>query len=91
MSNVISLEDHPKAQAAGWASAREREAIAAELSDLMDRIRAAAARITGLPGEPLQVQQAAQHLLDAITAIERAADRLAADPGNAPPRGNSEA
>jgi hypothetical protein len=90
MSNVISLEDHPKAQATGWASARERDAIAAELTHLMDRIRAAAARIAALSGEPIQVQQTAQCLLDAITAMERAADRLTADPGTAPSGGNSE-
>ena len=75
MSNVIPLaprlkQGHPPAAEA------ERAALAADLIDLIERVRELTEHVAGLPGPPLQIQQTAQQLLDAGTAIERAVDSL---------------
>jgi hypothetical protein len=56
--------------------AEERAALAADLIDLIERVREVTERVVALPGPTLQVQQTAQQLLDAGTALERAVDSL---------------
>jgi hypothetical protein len=77
MSNVIPFSSRKQRQQAAGASAdEERAALAESLIDLMDRVREATARAAALPGPCLQVEQTAQHLLDASTALEQAMDAL---------------
>ncbi|NBJ09568.1 hypothetical protein [Microvirga arsenatis] len=76
MSNVIPLAPRLKPGRASTADAEERAALAAELIDLIERVRELTEHVAGLPGPALQVQQTAQHLLDAGTALERAVDSL---------------
>lgn len=56
--------------------AEERAELAADLIDLIERIREATEHVAGLPGPALTVQQTAQHLLDAGTALERALETV---------------
>jgi hypothetical protein len=77
MSNVIPFSLRPKRQAPAGASAdEERAALAADLIALIDQVRDLTGRVAALPGPTLQVEQTAQHLLDAATALECATDTL---------------
>jgi hypothetical protein len=77
MSNVIPFSSRKHRQQASDASAdEERAALAGALVDLMDRVREATARAAALSGPSLQIEQTAQHLLDAATSIEEAMDAL---------------
>jgi hypothetical protein len=51
-------------------------ALAADLIELIERVREATEHAVALAGPSLCVQQTAQHLLDASTALERAVDTL---------------
>jgi inactivated superfamily I helicase len=77
MSNVIPFSSRKqRQQAAGASIDEERAALAGNLIDLMDRVREATALAAALKGPSLQVEQTAQHLLDAATALEEAMDAL---------------
>ncbi len=76
MSNVIPLAPRLKPGRTAAVEAEERAALAADLIDLIDRVRDLTEHVAGLPGPPLQIQQTAQQLLDAGTALERAVDSL---------------
>jgi hypothetical protein len=77
MSNVIPFSSRKHRQHASDASAdEERAALAGALVDLMDRVREATARAAALSGPSLQIEQTAQHLLDAATSIEEAMEAL---------------
>ena len=76
MSNVIPLAPRLKPGRPAAAEAEERAALAADLIDLIDRVRDLTEHVAGLPGPALQIQQTAQQLLDAGTALERAVDSL---------------
>jgi hypothetical protein len=77
MSNVIPFSSRKSRQRPADISAgEERAALAADLIDLIDRVREATARAAALPGPSLLVEQTAQHLLDAATALEQATDAL---------------
>ncbi len=76
MSNVIPLAPRLKPGRSPAAEAEERAALAADLIDLIERVRDLTEHVAGLPGSPLQIQQTAQQLLDAGTALERAVDSL---------------
>jgi hypothetical protein len=76
MSNVIPLAPRLKPGRSVAAEAEERAALAAELIDLIEQVRSLTEHVAGLPGPPLQIQQTAQQLLDAGTALERAVDSL---------------
>jgi hypothetical protein len=76
MSNVIPLAPRLKPGRSAHAEAEERAALAADLIDLIERVRDLTEHVAGLPGPPLQIQQTAQQLLDAGTALERAVDSL---------------
>ena len=77
MSNVIPFSSRKKQQASAGASAEEeRAALAAELIEMIDQVRELTGRVAGLPGPTLQVEQTAQNLLDAATALECATDAL---------------
>ncbi len=76
MSNVIPLAPRLKPGRPAAVEAEERAALAADLIDLIDRVREMTEQVASLSGPTLQVQQTAQHLLDAGTALERAVDSL---------------
>jgi hypothetical protein len=76
MSNVIPLAPRLKPGRSPAAEAEERAALAADLIELIDRVRELTEHAASLPGPPLQIQQTAQQLLDAGTALERAVDSL---------------
>ncbi|MBB4038625.1 hypothetical protein GGR34_000254 [Microvirga flocculans] len=76
MSNVIFLAPRQKPEQPAAAEAEERAALAAELIGLIERVRELTEKAAALPGPTLQIQQTAQHLLDAGTALERAVDSL---------------
>ena len=76
MSNVIPLAPRLKPGRSVAAEAEERAALAADLIDLIERVRELTEHVADLPGPPLQIQQTAQQLLDAGTALERAVDSL---------------
>ncbi len=76
MSNVIPLAPRLKPGRSPVAEAEERAALAADLIELIERVRDLTEHVAGLPGPPLQIQQTAQQLLDAGTALERAVDSL---------------
>jgi len=76
MSNVIPLAPRLKPGRSAHAEAGERAALAADLIELIERVRDLTEHVAGLPGPPLQIQQTAQQLLDAGTALERAVDSL---------------
>lgn len=75
MSNVIPFSARVKV-AAPAAAAEERAALAAELIELVQQVRNAAEHAAGLAGPSLRIEQTAQHLLDAVTALERATETL---------------
>ncbi len=76
MSNVIPLAPRLKQGQPPVAEAEDRAALAAELIDLIERVRDLTEYVAALPGSALQIQQTAQQLLDAGTALERAVDCL---------------
>ncbi len=76
MSNVIPFSSRTKLQPAATGAAEERAALAADLIDLIERVRDITERAAVLAGPPLRVEQTAQHILDAATALERATDAL---------------
>ena len=76
MSNVIPLAPRLKQGRSSAVEVEERAALAAELIELIDRVRDLTDHVAGLPGPALQIQQTAQQLLDAGTALERAVDSL---------------
>lgn len=76
MSNVIPLVPRLKQGRPPAAEAEERAALAADLIELIERVRELTEHVASLPGPPLQIQQTAQQLLDAGTALERAVDSL---------------
>jgi hypothetical protein len=76
MSNVIPLAPRLKPGRSPAAEAEERAALAADLIELIERVRDLTEHVADLPGPPLQIQQTAQQLLDAGTALERAVDSL---------------
>jgi len=76
MSNVIPLAPRLKPGRSANADAEERAALAADLIELIERVRELTEHVADLPGPPLQIQQTAQQLLDAGTALERAVDSL---------------
>lgn len=76
MTNVIPLAPRLKQDRFAAAEAGERAALAADLVDLIGQVRELTERVASLSGPSLQVQQTAQQLLDASTALERAVDTL---------------
>lgn len=77
MSNVIPFSSRKKQLVpAGASGEEERAALTAELIEMIDQVRELTGRVAALPGPALQVEQTAQHLLDAATALECAADAL---------------
>jgi hypothetical protein len=79
MTNVVSLDCHKARRDDSALSGRDRAALAAGLVDLIERVRAATDRAAVLSGPPLQIEQTAQYLLDALSALEAAADALTDD------------
>jgi hypothetical protein len=76
MSNVIPLAPRLKQAKASASVVEERVALAAELIDLIERVRETTEHVAVLSGPSLEIQQTAQHLLDAGTALERAVESL---------------
>jgi hypothetical protein len=76
MSNVIPLAPRLKKGRPSAIEAEERAALAADLIDLIERVREVTEQVAAFPGPALQVQQTAQHLLDSGTALERAVESL---------------
>ncbi|WP_243369456.1 hypothetical protein [Microvirga solisilvae] len=76
MSNIIPLAPRLKQAKAPASEAEERAALAADLIDLVERVREMTEHVAALSGPSLQIQQTAQHLLDAGTALERAVESL---------------
>lgn len=77
MTNVISLQGRLNVNPRGPEDQdRARAAVVAELTELLERLRRSAEHAACLSGPTLQVQRSAQHILDAMTALERAADDL---------------
>ncbi|MCB5174987.1 MULTISPECIES: hypothetical protein [Microvirga] len=77
MSNVIPFSSRSRQQTpAATPAEEERAALAADLIEMIDRVRELTERVVALPGPGLQVEQTAQHLLDAATALECATEAL---------------
>ena len=76
MSNVIPLAPRLKKGRPSVIEAEERAALAADLIDLIERVREVTEQVAAFSGPALQVQQTAQHLLDSGTALERAVESL---------------
>lgn len=80
MTNVIPFTARRKQeQPAVSPDDEERAALAATLIDLIAQVREVAERTTALTGPSLRVEQTAQHLLDAVTALECAVETLTED------------
>ncbi|MXQ14729.1 hypothetical protein [Microvirga makkahensis] len=76
MSNVIPLAPRLKQARSSATEAEERAALAADLIDLIERVRDVTEHVATLSGPSLSIQQTAQQLLDAGTALERAVETL---------------
>lgn len=76
MTNVIPFAPRLRQEQPAAAEAEERAALAADLIDLIERVRDVTEHVTALPGPSRHIEQTAQHLLDAATALERAVDTL---------------
>jgi len=76
MSNIIPLAPRLKQAKASVSEVEERVALAADMIDLIERVRDLTEHVAALPGPSLRIQQTAQHLLDAGTALERAVESL---------------
>lgn len=76
MSNVIPLAPRLKQARSAVTEAEERAALAADLIDLIERVRDVTEHVAALSGPSLPIQQTAQQLLDAGTALERAVETL---------------
>jgi hypothetical protein len=76
MSNIIPLAPRLKRAKTSASEAEERAALAADLIDLVERVREMTEHVAALSGPSLQIQQTAQQLLDAGTALERAVESL---------------
>jgi len=79
MSNVIPFAPRLKQGQPAATEAEERAALAADLIDLVERVREMTERVAALPGPSLQIEQTAQNLLDAGTSLERAVEALTED------------
>ena len=80
MTNVIPFTARRKQeQPAVSPDDEERAALAATLIDLIAQVREAAGQATSLGGPALQVEHTAQHLMDAVTALECAVEALTED------------
>lgn len=76
MTNVIPLAPRLKQGSSAAGKVEERATLAADLIDLIERVRAMTEHVAALEGPALQVHQTAQHLLDAGTALEQAVESL---------------
>jgi len=76
MSNVIPLAPRLRQAKPTASEAEERAALAADLIDLIERVREVTEHVAALPGPSLRIQETAQQLLDAGTALERAVESL---------------
>ncbi|MGO4387472.1 hypothetical protein AB4Y85_08050 [Microvirga sp. 2YAF29] len=76
MTNVIPLTPRLKQGRPAAGEAEERAALAADLIDLIERVRTMTEHVATLSGPTLQIHQTAQQLLDAGTALERAVESL---------------
>ncbi|HZH10506.1 MAG TPA: hypothetical protein VEZ24_09055 [Microvirga sp.] len=76
MSNIIPLAPRLKQAQASASEAEERAALVADLIELIERVREATENVAGLSGPSLRIQQTAQQLLDAGTALEQALESL---------------
>jgi hypothetical protein len=84
MTNVIQLHAHRENQPV-TRSVADRTAIVADLVTLAAAIRDAIERTVGLSGpSTLQLEHAAQHLVDALQQIEAASKVLTSDGDWAP-------
>ncbi|WP_230529907.1 hypothetical protein [Microvirga roseola] len=79
MTNVIPFAPRMKQGPSTAPEAEDRAALAADLIDLVERVREMTERAAALPGPSLQIEQTAQNLLDAGTALERAVEALTED------------
>lgn len=80
MTNVIPFTARRKQEEPAMGpDDEERAALAAMLIDLIAQVREAAGQATALGGPALQVEQTAQHLLDAVTSLEGAVEALTED------------
>lgn len=76
MSNIIPLAPRLKQAKASLSEVEERAALAADMIDLIERVRDLTEHVAALSGPSLRIQQTAQQLLDAGTALERAVESL---------------
>lgn len=80
MTNVVPFQSRSSSPArSNIALARDTAALIADLVEIAEQIRNASAGASSLPYPALQIERAVQSLLDAITAIERAANALTDD------------
>ena len=77
MTNVVPLKPRGQQHAPLPAAvARDTAALVADLVDLAEQIRVTSERAAALAHPGLRVERTVQCVLDAVTAIERAADAL---------------
>ena len=79
MTNVIPFQLRPTAASPGPTGAPDTATVLSELVAIAGQIRAASEDASGLPYPTLQIERTVQSLLDAISAVERAAQMLTND------------
>jgi hypothetical protein len=85
VSNVVPLRPHAaETLAARHAGARATGALVSDLVAVVAQLREAGAQAAGLPRPPIEIERTVQHILDAVTAVERALD-TATDGGELTP------
>jgi hypothetical protein len=80
MTNVVPFQSRGSGIARGEAAmARNTAALVADLVAVAEQIRTASEAASHLPYPSLRIERTVQSLLDAITAVERAAAALTND------------
>lgn len=82
MSNVVPLPRRSPAQSRPTPAANDR--LVADLAALMDEIGVMGSRALETCGGSEEAERVVQHLLDAVSALERATDLLDADDAREP-------
>ena len=75
MSTVVPFR-RPPAPATPARAGCDVAAVAGDLLDVLDQLEGLVARAAGMDRPRIEVERSVQHLLDAISAVERASDTL---------------
>jgi hypothetical protein len=76
MSNVVPLRPRGSGPGEPAPGGRDTAALVSDLVDLVEGLRTASGRAAALQRPGLEAERTIQLLLDAVTAVERAAETL---------------